>query len=313
MIKSTHPDFEALILGQAVPASAELLDFLGAIGVDHSVENGEVVLDEQLEFLDTSLLSAVRERLPSELSPALSLEIHRVVGSTNDIVMQRLAEPEDTAYICTAEMQTAGKGRRGRHWVSPFGRNVYLSLGWFFQREISELGGLSQIAGIQVVDALRAAGIVNAGLKWPNDVLLDGGKLGGILVELRPPEPRGVGVVVGVGINLFLGEKDVKGIDQPWQAVSSLSVSRRRLLVDLIARLILSFDDFDRNGFERFASVWDTYNCYQGKQIKIIRGDEEFVGIDSGIDELGNLRLKTSEGEQRHYSGEVSMRPVDTL
>lgn len=311
MIKSTHPEFEALIAGRQVPESSELLEFLDTIGVNHQVTNGLVKLVDDLEFLEAGLLNDILARLPVGSWPEISFEIHRVAGSTNDIAMQRLADSHCSAIICTAEMQTAGKGRRGRHWVSPFGRNIYLSLGWFFRREISELGGLSQVAGIQVVDALRAAGIADVGLKWPNDILLDGGKLGGVLVELRPAERRGIGVVIGVGINLFLADDDVAGIDQPWRALSSHLLSRRALLKDLILRLILSFEEFDRNGFERFAGIWDNYNCYHGKQITIIRGEEEFLGTDNGIDELGNLRLMTDEGEQRHHSGEVSMRPVD--
>ena len=89
----------------------------------------------------------------------LDLEIHRVTQSTNDVVMQRLAESQSTAILCAAEMQTAGKGRRGRRWISPFGRNVYLTYGRFIDRQLSELGGLSLVIGMVVVDVLRAMGL----------------------------------------------------------------------------------------------------------------------------------------------------------
>lgn len=311
MIKSTHPDFEVLVDGQSVPENADLLGFLAEIGLAHEVKKGTVSLTEQLEFLDSSLYQDIVTRLPAETCENLAVEIHRVIGSTNDLVMDRLSSPDCSLILCTAEMQTAGRGRRGRQWVSPFGRNIYLTIGRFVGRDIAGLGGLSQVVGIQVVDALRSAGVDNVGLKWPNDILLDGGKLGGILVELKPAERRGIGIAVGVGINLLLQEQDTASIDQPWRAVGPERVSRRALLVDISTRILAALERFNHEGFGPFASMWDNYNLYQGQEITIIRGNETFTGTDNGVDVEGNLRLLTDDGEQLHHSGEVSMRPVN--
>ena len=241
----------------------------------------------------------------------LDLEIHRVTQSTNDVVMQRLVESQSTTILCAAEMQTAGKGRRGRRWISPFGRNVYLTYGRFIGRELSELGGLSLVVGMVVVDVLRAMGLERVGLKWPNDILLGGGKLGGILVELRASDTGGIGLVVGVGLNLALNVKESLSIDQPWSAISSqLEMPRNILLGALGGRIVNAIQTFEDVGFDSFAEKWGEYNLYTGQQVNVIRGSETISGIDSGVDHQGNLLLRTGAGLEVHNSGEVSVRPV---
>ena len=178
MIKSTHPEFERMASGETVPNSDLLIGFLEEAGVPHEVDTSGVRLSGELELLDPKRILAVAG------NEQLDLEIHRVIGSTNDTVMQRLSDSGCSELLCTAEMQTAGKGRRGRSWVSPFGRNIYVTYGRFLQRDLSDLGGLSIVVGMQAVDTLRGFGLEGIGLKWPNDILLAGGKLGGILVEL---------------------------------------------------------------------------------------------------------------------------------
>jgi BirA family biotin operon repressor/biotin-[acetyl-CoA-carboxylase] ligase len=216
MIKSTHPEFEKLISGNPVNSTPELLGFLDGIGVPYTKQDSVLALNPGMELLDEAAIRAELQHLVSEFQMStLDLEIHRVTQSTNDVVMQRLTEGQSTAILCAAEMQTAGKGRRGRQWISPFGRNVYLTYGRFVGRQLSELGGLSLVVGMVVVDVLRSLGLEQVGLKWPNDILLGGGKLGGILMELRAADARGVGLVGGVGLNLALRAEEASSIDQP--------------------------------------------------------------------------------------------------
>lgn len=312
MIKSTHPEFEKLIVGDPVNSTLELLDFLDGIGVPYTRQGSVLTLNPGMELLDEAAIRTELQHLVSESQMStLDLEIHRVTQSTNDVVMQRLIESQSTAILCAAEMQTAGKGRRGRRWISPFGRNVYLTYGRFIGRQLSELGGLSLVVGMVVVDVLRAMGLERVGLKWPNDILLGGGKLGGILVELRASDTGGIGLVVGVGLNLALNVKESLSIDQPWSAISSqLEMPRNILLGALGGRIVNAIQTFEDVGFDSFAEKWSEYNLYTGQQVNVIRGSETISGIDSGVDHQGNLLLRTGAGLEVHNSGEVSVRPV---
>ena len=314
MIKSTHPEFEKLIAGNPVNSTLELLDFLDGIGVPYTRQGSVLTLNPGMELLDEAAIRTELQHLVSELQMStLDLEIHRVTQSTNDVVMQRLVESQSTAILCVAEMQTAGKGRRGRRWISPFGRNVYLTYGRFIGRQLSELGGLSLVVGMVVVDVLRAMGLERVGLKWPNDILLGGGKLGGILLELRASDAGGIGLVAGVGLNLALNVKESLSIDQPWSAISSqLEMPRNILLGTLGGRIVNAIQAFEDVGFDSFAEKWSEYNLYTGQQVTVIRGSETISGIDSGVDQEGNLLLRTGAGLEVHNSGEVSMRPVTT-
>jgi|TARA_B100000809_G_scaffold26318_1_gene23059 BirA family biotin operon repressor/biotin-[acetyl-CoA-carboxylase] ligase len=314
MIKSTHPEFEKLIAGNPVNSTLELLDFLDGIGVPYTRQGSVLTLNPGMELLDEAAIRTELQHLVSELQMStLDLEIHRVTQSTNDVVMQRLVESQSTAILCAAEMQTAGKGRRGRRWISPFGRNVYLTYGRFIGRQLSELGGLSLVVGMVVVDVLRAMGLERVGLKWPNDILLGGGKLGGILLELRASDAGGIGLVAGVGLNLALNVKESLSIDQPWSAISSqLEMPRNILLGALGGRIVNAIQAFEDVGFDSFAEKWSEYNLYTGQQVTVIRGSETISGIDSGVDQEGNLLLRTGAGLEVHNSGEVSMRPVTT-
>ena len=312
MIKSTHPEFEKLIAGNPVNSTLELLGFLDGIGVPYTRQGSVLTLNHGMELLDEGAIRTELQHLVSELQMStLDLEIHRVTQSTNDVVMQRLVESQSTAILCAAEMQTAGKGRRGRRWISPFGRNVYLTYGRFIGRQLSELGGLSLVVGMVVVDVLRAMGLERVGLKWPNDILLGGGKLGGILLELRASDTGGIGLVAGVGLNLALNLEESLRIDQPWSAISSqLEMPRNILLGALGGRIVNAIQTFEDVGFDSFAEKWSEYNLYTGQQVNVIRGSETISGIDSGVDQQGNLLLRTGTGLEVHNSGEVSVRPV---
>jgi BirA family biotin operon repressor/biotin-[acetyl-CoA-carboxylase] ligase len=314
MIKNTHPEFEVLVTEGLAPATPELLEYLGLLGVEYNSTNAGIHLPDVMELLDADLiLSSIRQGLSPSLGDDLEIEIHRRTGSTNDEVMEGLTNKNVYQKLCVAEMQTAGKGRRGRNWISPFGRNIYLSYGRFLNGSLSSLGGLSLVAGMQVVDVLRDFGAENVGLKWPNDVLLAGGKLAGILVELKPAEKRGTGVVIGIGINLSLGDKDASAIEQHWSVLpKELSISRNRLVGSLSARLVKAIDQFEREGFAAFTNQWNEYNLFSGDKVLVSRGQERFEGVDRGIDADGQLMLETESGIEIHNAGEVSLRKIES-
>ena len=266
------------------------------------------------------ILATLRSRCSVEHYQRVALEIHECIGSTNSHVMAKLEVPEDTIHLCLAEMQTAGRGRRGRSWVSPFGKNIYLSIGLFIKRTLADLGGLSLVSGICVVEVLRRLGIRDLGLKWPNDVLLEGGKLGGLLVELHTPalskkeadkkNSPGIGVVIGIGINLSLSPEEAGVIGQPWSQLSSqVEVSRNQLAGELVGEILTALEVFAEAGFTPFMHLWHEYNLYAGKEVEVLRGEERLRGIDRGVNDAGNLLLGTKAGVVECQSGEVSLLP----
>ncbi len=270
---------------------------------------------DDLELLQPDIiLAALRGKCPAAMFGLVELEIHHTIGSTNSQVMTNLAQPGNRIHVCLAEQQTAGRGRRGRHWVSPFGRNIYLSIGQFINLPLTALGGLSLVSGICVVEALQGFGVKDAGLKWPNDVLLAGGKLAGVLVELRPAEPgestTSCGAVIGVGINLFLNPEEAGLIEQSWSQLSS-QVPRNQLAGELAGAILTAIERFTASGFTPFMASWRKHNVLAGREVKVLRGDEQFSGIDRGVNHLGNLLLETESGLVEFHSGEVSLRAAD--
>ena len=268
------------------------------------------------------ILAALKSRCSADHYQRVALEIHARIGSTNSHVMAKLDVPEDTIHLCLAEMQTAGRGRRGRSWVSPSGKNIYLSIGLFIKRTLADLGGLSLVSGICVVEVLRRLGIRDAGLKWPNDLLLEGGKLGGLLVELHTPalskkeadkkDLPGTGVVIGIGINLALSPEEASLIEQPWSQLSSrLEVSRNQLAGELVGEILTAIEAFTAAGFAPFMDLWREYNLYAGKEVEVLSGEQRLRGIDGGVNGKGNLLLDTETGLVECQSGEVSMRLLD--
>jgi BirA family biotin operon repressor/biotin-[acetyl-CoA-carboxylase] ligase len=217
----------------------------------------------------------------------------------------------DSTIVCLAEQQEAGKGRRGKTWVSPFGKNIYLSVGTKFRRRTSELGGLSLVIGIQVIKTLRNLGLDNIGLKWPNDVLLLKGKLAGILVELKREHQGDVFVVIGIGVNFELEEKHSESIDQPWSELKPhITLSRNDVAGQLVNNMLMALEVFESLGFSAFRDEWNESNLYRGREVIVHLGEEQISGRDAGVDNNGNLLLETTEGMRVFAAGQVSLRPA---
>ena len=321
MIVDPDPELEQLLMQGSAPASPHLLARVKATGMALQARDGKLFLPDGMVPLDPKKILAACG--PDFDQAQINLQVFRAIGSTNDHIMAQLNPDDARTSIALAEMQSAGKGRRGRAWVSPFGRNIYVTFGRNFHLPHARLGGLSLVAGLQLVQALRSEGLEAAGLKWPNDVLLDGGKLAGILVELQPAaagKARGAdavadvttGVAIGIGINLALDGKDAARIDQAWsQAAGRVSMDRNRLAGRLVQKVVAALDVFAREGFAPFAEDWPRFNLYQDQPVRVLRGETVIEGIDRGIAETGDLLLETDEGVMPFNAGEVSLRPAD--
>jgi BirA family transcriptional regulator, biotin operon repressor / biotin---[acetyl-CoA-carboxylase] ligase len=261
-----------------------------------------------LELLDCA---SIRAQLPREQRERLAaLDVHWQLDSTNSELARRAAEDTRDLRICLAETQTSGRGRRGRHWQSPLAGNLYLSLLKRFSCGMGALAGLSLAVGVAAVRALGAAGIEGVGLKWPNDLLADGRKLGGILVELGGEFLGPCHAIIGIGVNLRLAPEQVS--DQPITDLVTLNggnaPARNALAAGLITQMIAALDEFEGSGFAAFQSDYRRFDLLIGKALTVIDARGSHEGIGAGVDARGALLVRHAAGVVAYDSAEVSVR-----
>ncbi|MGD8932586.1 MAG: bifunctional biotin--[acetyl-CoA-carboxylase] ligase/biotin operon repressor BirA [Chromatiales bacterium] len=243
------------------------------------------------------------------------LHIHPSIESTNSWLMQEAARAAPSGTVCLAEHQTAGKGRHGRQWISPFGRNIYLSLLWRFDCAPVELSGMSLAAGIGVLRTLKQLACHEAGLKWPNDILWRGKKLAGLLLEVAGESAGPAHLVIGVGLNLRL---DAAGaiIDQPWIDLASIpgvrAHSRNELVARLLENLLEIITEYERTGLAGFIEEWDRYDLLKGSRVVVRNASHSYQGEHLGIDPSGGLQLRIANEIRTFWAGEVSLRPASS-
>ena len=247
----------------------------------------------------------------SERTADGDLYLHPVIESTNSWLMQRGAQGESSGAVCLAEYQRAGKGRHGRRWVSPFGHNVYLSMLWRFDLPPMQVAGLSLAAAVGVLRALRAFGCEGVALKWPNDVLWQHKKLAGLLLEVSGEAGGPSQVVIGVGLNTWLGDAGA-AIDQPWIDLSSIPNvtphSRNQLAARLITELRAVVREYQSQGLNPFLDEWYRYDLMRGQQVELRSASQCHRGVHLGIDGTGALKLGIEGEERLFHAGEVSLR-----
>jgi BirA family biotin operon repressor/biotin-[acetyl-CoA-carboxylase] ligase len=262
-----------------------------------------------IQMLDET---AIRGDLAAAVDRRLgALDVHWELDSTSSELQRRgMAAPDFSVVL--AETQTAGRGRRGRSWLSPPGLNVYLSCLKRFEAGFASLSGLSLATGVIVLRALHALGVAGARLKWPNDVLAEGGKLAGILVELSGEYQGPCAAVIGIGLNLRLTPALREQAGQPVSDLADLSrgmpPDRNRAVAALVTSLVEGLDQFEREGFAAFVDEYAEYDALRGIPLRISGANGELDGIGAGIDARGALQLQTSAGLQRIDSADVTVR-----
>lgn len=265
-------------------------------------------LDAPLELLDGAAIRAALDPDPRALLGELA--VHWQIDSTNSALLRRAGEDRRDRLACLAELQTQGRGRRGRTWQTPLGGGLALSLLKRFDGPMAGLAGLSAAVGVMVVRALADCGIYRARLKWPNDVTAGDRKLAGILIELGGDALGPCHAVIGIGLNLRLDP--AIAIDQPWTDLASLAdgtpPGRNRLAGRVLARLIEGLDVFATQGLAAFAEDYARLDALRGRPVRAIGPGGERIGIARGLGADGSLRLDTAHGEVRIDSGEVSIR-----
>lgn len=258
----------------------------------------------------------IREQLPREARVHIArLETVWSVGSTNTALLARPNPLSGASEVLLAEYQTAGRGRRGRSWLAPPGGAICLSLSWTFRDVPQGLAALGLVIGVCAIRALQDAGLAGVALKWPNDLLLGEGKLGGVLIDLRAESEGPACVVVGIGLNVALGEKVLERIAASGVAPTDLrragipAPSRNALAAGLTGECIRGLLGFEREGLAPFIERWRETDALQGRPVEVRAADGLCRGIARGIDRNGALLVETREGLKRFVSGDVTVRP----
>jgi len=261
----------------------------------------------------TPLRRSVIEAALAVHLPGLPIEVLETVDSTNQFLL-REAGPQAGPAVCLAEVQTAGRGRRGRSWAASPYRNLTFSLRWRFEAGPAALAGLSLVAGLAVHEALQVLGVRSAGLKWPNDLLWQGRKLAGLLAEVRGELGGPSLAVLGVGINVHVAAAAAAEIDQPWVDLATVlgaPCDRNTLAVQVILALARAFERFGRDGFAPFQTLWERAHLFQGQDVLLSEGERRHEGRVLGVEATGALRLRLRDGGERSFhAGEVSLRPL---
>jgi BirA family biotin operon repressor/biotin-[acetyl-CoA-carboxylase] ligase len=255
------------------------------------------------------------DRLERGLGPrGYRLRVQEQVDSTNTRLLDLAQQGQCHKCVVAAEWQSHGRGRRGRHWCSPLGGGLTFSLLWHFQRPLTALSGLSLAVGVGLARALRGMGVGEARLKWPNDILVDGRKLAGILIETHGDVLSAASAVIGIGVNVRTVPDD--GEARGFRPVALEDVlgrlpDRNEVLIAMLHELDGVLKLFDAQGFAPFADEWQSLHAWQGSRVQVIgaSGNDILHGIALGVDEAGVLRLDTGEGVRLIHSGEVSLRP----
>ena len=298
-------------LGVSRMAIWKHLKALREMGVDFTVVRGKgYCLPSSLELLDRDRILAAAN--PANVAGLAGIEVFLEVDSTNNWLREQALNGAPSGTVCVAEMQLAGRGRRGRSWVSPFAANLYLSLLWRSAIGATALGGLGLVTGITLLRALRSCGIEGAGLKWPNDILVGDAKLAGVLIDVVGESNGPCIVIVGIGVNVCMPPDEATAIDQQWTDLQQLSgdscLSRNVLAARILDELIPAIETFDAMGLPPFLDEWQQSDVLRGRKVGLTLPNEYITGMACGIDDVGALLVNTSNGRRRFLSGDVSVR-----
>ena len=303
-------------LGISRTAIAKHIKALIEMGLDiYSVTGKGYKLSQPLYLLEKEKIIKLVAREFSAQSKAHTdiplIEVHSLIDSTNDYLMRRLPNQLSSGQVCLAEYQSAGRGRRGRQWISPFGSQIYLSMYWYLEQGLAASTGLSLVTALAVSDAVKAHSDVQVQLKWPNDIYLDGVKLAGILIDLEGQALEPSHSVIGVGLNLHMPEEAGKLIEQKWtdlQSHSKVKIDRNALSAQLISCLHKRLHQYQQTGLAPMLDEWHALDAFLNKRVKLITGERITHGICRGVNNQGALLLEVNGQVKPVYGGEVSLR-----
>ena len=274
----------------------------------HSVRGRGYRLSNPPQWLDVIKISSYL----GSLSDEFRVDVLDSASSTNSLLLQHAERGAPSGSVLAAEWQSEGRGRLGRAWHAGLGNALTFSLLWRFTGGLSALSGLSLVVGIALIRALRALGVTDAHLKWPNDVVCSGGKLAGILIETRGDLLGPCPVVIGIGFNINIPQQLRAKINQPIMGLADLMPAvpeRNKLFAMILRELHKSLSDFAIHGFSALRPEWESYHVMHEQNVCLFQLDgSREVGIARGVTEHGALILESAQGKHIHHVGEISLR-----
>ena len=258
-------------------------------------------IDLLKDFLDKDLLGS-----------NIEISVSQSTGSTNDDAKNYLLEQSCLLSIHTSEQQIAGKGRNGKQWISPKGKNIYLSIGWLTNLKHFQLDGLSLAIGTILASSLNKFTQNKVGIKWPNDLLIEKKKISGILIETIDLNNQ-VGVVIGIGINVHMSEEEGKEIDQSWISLDQVTDSinnRNEIIGDIVNKVFQLTSIFANEGFKAYKLDYESLDLLTGKRCSInIEGIDKTIEV-LGVNDNGEMLVKEGSEYLTLRYGEVSIREL---
>ncbi|WP_213637538.1 bifunctional biotin--[acetyl-CoA-carboxylase] ligase/biotin operon repressor BirA, partial [Providencia rettgeri] len=217
----------------------------------------------------------------------VNIIVEPVIDSTNQYMLERIAELK-SGDTCLAEYQSAGRGRRGRQWISPFGCNLYLSMYWRLEQGPAAAVGLSLVVGIVIAEVLNRISQEKVKVKWPNDLYMNDKKLAGILVELTGKTGDAAHIIIGVGINIGMNNNNIessKSITQEWSSLRDEveNIERNELSANIIKSLRESLVIFEHEGLKPFLERWFKLDNFLNRHVKLLIGNDVISGIERGV------------------------------
>jgi BirA family biotin operon repressor/biotin-[acetyl-CoA-carboxylase] ligase len=292
-------------------AIAKHIHQLQQYGLDiYSIKGKGYRLASALQLLDAQQIKLHQQAgMPDIL-------LQHVTDSTNSQLMKKLqdGQPLQKGSVLVAEAQTAGRGRRGNPWFSPFGSNLYFSMYWQLEQGIQAAMGLSLVIGVAVAEVLESQYRLPVKLKWPNDIYLQQKKLAGILIELAGQSHAQCDVVIGLGLNIRMPDAAKQQIDQAWtdlQQHLDMPVNRNQLIALLQQNICHHLTEFESLGFTAFAAAFNQRDQFLGNAVYLSSGERKVFGLCAGVDHQGALLLEQDGQLQSYYGGELSLRSAE--
>ena len=287
------------------------------LGVEiFSVRGKGYSLSHSVQFIDEKKI----KQSIGEMASWFNIKVFDVIDSTNNFLMQEAPKGYPHASCVATNIQTNGKGRRGRQWQSSLGENLTFSFLWRFTKGAAALSGLSLAVGVSLIRSLKKVNIDQALLKWPNDILIKDDevykKLAGILIELQGDMDGQSAAIIGIGINLELSKNQIAKIDQPAIGINQCveeKINSNEFLGIIIKDLAEVLAKFESNGFEYFQDEWQSYDALQDQAVSLnLRDGENISGRAKGVNNSGALEVITEDdGIKTFSSGEITIRKVE--
>lgn len=283
---------------------------LRQLGVDIESKHGlGYRLRQPLQLFDAD---SVQKKLNEQgARHCRDIEILFETESTNQYLSERVGYSPCSGKVVLAEYQSHGRGRRGNQWLSPLGSGICFSLAWRADNSYASLGLLSLFVGVAVARTLTQLGVKDVGLKWPNDILVNQQKLGGILVEMQGEANGPVDMIIGVGINYDISVALVNEVEQPVTDITrnmTATINRNEIAAALISELLELLATTDEQQHAKLLEEWRRLDCYKDRMANLQLPGSEVSGRIMGIDNDGCLLISVNGQIQRYMCGELSVR-----